>query len=176
MLSLLLRPLRQTVGVLMANDSPRQVAAGAALGMMLGLAPKGNLVAVALGVLLFSLRVNKPAGLATASLFSWIGLACDPFFHRLGAKLLRIEGLQTHYAWLYEQPLGPWIGFNNTVVLGALVAGLYLAYPCYLLAHLVAAKLQPPVAKWLMRYRVARALMGIDFTSRLGAAGLEGGS
>ncbi|TWT78244.1 hypothetical protein Pla123a_10350 [Posidoniimonas polymericola] len=176
MLSMLLRPLRQSVGVLLANDSPRQVAAGVAIGVMLGLVPKGNLLAVSLGVLLLSLRVNKPAGLAAATLFSWIGLAGDPFFHRLGGQLLKIDSLQPTLVWLYEQPLGPWIGFNNTVVLGSFITGLYAAYPCYLLSHMIAEKVQPPVAKWLMRYKVARALMGLDLTSRLNAAGIGGGS
>lgn len=176
MLSMTLRPLRQTVGVLLAHDSPRQVAAGVAIGVVLGLVPKGNLIAVALGVALLALRVNKPAGLAAATFCSWIGVAGDPFFHRLGAKLLGVDSLQPSLVWLYEQPLGPWIGFNNTVVLGALVTGLYAAYPCYLLSHMIAEKVQPPIAKWLLRYKVARALMGIDLTSRLNAAGIGGGS
>jgi uncharacterized protein (TIGR03546 family) len=176
MLSLLLRPLRQAVAVLLANDSSRQVAAGAAIGMLLGLTPKGNLLAVALGVLLFSLRVNKSAGLSAAALFSWLGIAADPFFHKLGAGLLHIKGMQPTYAWLYDQPLGPWVGFNNTVVLGAFVAGCYAAYPCYLAVRMGFELAQPPIAQWLLRHRVSRALMGLDFTSRLGGAGLGGGS
>jgi uncharacterized protein (TIGR03546 family) len=176
MLSLLLQPLRQTVRMLVTNDSPRQIAAGAAIGLMLGLAPKGNLIALSLGVLLLSLRVNKSAGLAVAALVSWIGVLADPFYHRLGDKVLAVPSLQTTYAWLYDLPLGPWIGFNNTVVVGALLVGAYSAYPFYLAVKLLLDRFQPPMAKFLMRYKIARAVMGLDFSSRLGAASLGGGS
>lgn len=169
MLSLFLKPLRGAAAVLLANDSPRQVAAGVALGMTLGLVPKGNLIAIALAVLLCSLRVNKTAGLMSAAFFSWIGLGLDGFAHRLGGKLLLIDSMQPTYAWLYEMPLGPWIAFNNTVVLGSLALGLYLMYPCYLTSRLVLDRAQAPLAAWVRRRRVARWLLGADLTSRLGA-------
>lgn len=176
MLSLLLGPLRHTVKTLLANDSPRQIAAGVALGVMLGLVPKGNLIAVSLAVLLFGLRVNKSAGLAAAAAVSSVGLWADPFFHRLGAKLLAMPGMQDAYAWLYDLPLGPWLGFNNTVVMGSVVTGLYLCYPVYLTVKLLLDRFQTPVVQWLMRYRVARALLGLDLSSRLGMASVGGGS
>jgi len=177
MLSLFLRPARNIVAVLAANDSSRQIAAGVAIGMLLGLTPKGNLIAMALLVMLFALRVNRTAGLLSAALFSTIGMATDPFTHRLGAKLLAIESVQPYFAWLYDAPLGPWIGFHNTVVLGSLVMGLYLFYPCYLVARLLLDRFQPPIARWIMRRRVARMLLGADLASRWGVpSGLGAGS
>ena len=134
MLSLLLRPLRGAVAVLLANDSPRQVATAVALGAVIGLVPKGNLIAVSLVVLLCSLQINRTAGLMSAAIFSWIGFYLDGFSHRVGAQLLSIEWLQPQFATLYDLPLGPWIGFHNTVVMGSLLVGLYLAYPVYVLA------------------------------------------
>src|SRR5690606_18678280 len=88
MLSLALRPVRQFAQAVIANDSPRQIAAGFMLGMMIGLVPKGNLSAVVLVMLLLGLRVNKPAGLAGVALFTWIGLFVDGFAHQLGSALL----------------------------------------------------------------------------------------
>lgn len=176
MLSLVLRPLRGFVAVLVANDSSRQIAAGVALGAVIGLVPKGNLIAATLAILLCSLRVNRTAGLLAAAAFSWIGLHADAFTHRLGASLLTIESLQPYYAAAYNLPLGPWIGFNNTVVLGSLVVGLYAAYPVYLIAKLLLDRYQAPLAAWLMRRRVARWLLGADLTSRLGLSGPLGAS
>ncbi|MEM9186541.1 MAG: TIGR03546 family protein [Planctomycetota bacterium] len=168
MLSLLLRPLRNAALVLLANDSSRQIAAGVAIGMVLGLVPKGNLIAVALGVALFGLKVNRSAGLLSAAAFSWMGAATDGFTHNLGAKALAVDGMQSTYAWLYELPLGPWIGFNNTVVLGSLLLGLYASYPCYLAAKLLLDRFQTPIAAWLKRRRVTRWLLGADLTTRFG--------
>lgn len=175
MLSLVVRPLRSAVSVLAANDSPRQIAAGVALGMVLGLTPKGNLIAVALGVLLCALRVNKTAGLMAAAAFSAVGVALDPITHNLGAHLLKVESLQSFYAWLYDQPLGPWMGFNNTVVLGSLVLGVYLAYPCYVAAESTLSRIQAPIAAWVKRRRLARWLLGVDVGSRLGINPTLGG-
>lgn len=171
MLSLLIRPLRQVVDIFITNDSPRQIAFGVAIGAVLGLVPKGNLLAVSLLILLFSVRANRTAGLLSAAFFAMISPLCDSFTHRLGDKLLAIDGMQSTYAWLYDMPLGPWFGFNNTVVLGAFVLGLYLTYPCYAASHLLVKKFQPPIAKWLMRYRLARWLAGADVTTRFGIPG-----
>jgi uncharacterized protein (DUF2062 family) len=64
MLSNVARPLRRAARALVAGDWSRQLAAGFALGMVVGLVPSGHLIAVSLCVLLFSLRVNKGLGLA----------------------------------------------------------------------------------------------------------------
>jgi uncharacterized protein (DUF2062 family) len=59
MLSRVVGPLRQAARALVTGDWPRQLAAGFALGLAVVLAPSGNLIAVSLCVLLFSLRVNE---------------------------------------------------------------------------------------------------------------------
>jgi len=132
-----LRPVRRTVDALVAHHSPRELAAGFALGMVLGLVPKGNLIAVSLLLLLFSLRVNAGMGLVAAALFSWTGGVLDPFTNKLGVYVLSIGSLQATYATVLSLPLGPWIGFNNTVVVGSLLVGLYSMYPVYWLSFVV---------------------------------------
>jgi uncharacterized protein (TIGR03546 family) len=135
MLSAALRPLRQIVQALLAHDASSQLALGFALGMVLGLVPKANLIALSLFVLLFSLRVNKGVSLLAAFAFSWIGPALDPFADKLGAHLLAAGSLQTTYATLFQLPLGPWFEFNNTVVVGSLVVGVWAFYPAYWLSY-----------------------------------------
>jgi uncharacterized protein (TIGR03546 family) len=134
--------LQRTAQRLVAGDSPHQLAAGFTLGMMLGLVPKANLIAVALGALLFSLRVNRGLAVAAAIAFSLVGAWADSFTHKVGASLLAIDSLQLMYAWLYGLPLGPWLGFHNTVVTGSLAIGAYLAYPMYWLVRTACRRLQ----------------------------------
>jgi uncharacterized protein (TIGR03546 family) len=165
-MSFLLKPLRQFAGALLGNDSPRQLAAGVTLGMMLGLVPKGNLIAVALGVLLFGLKVNRSAGLAAAMLFTLIGSFTDEFTHKLGKNVLETPWLQSTYAAIYDLPLGPWIGFNNTVVIGSLLLAIYLAYPCYWFSRWTFEAWQPRAAGLLRRYRVTRVLLGLQLTAK----------
>ena len=168
MSAIFMRPLRQMAQVFVANESPHQVAAGFTLGMMIGLLPKGNLVVIVLTVLLCALRVNRPAGLMAAALFSMVGFFFDPVAHQLGAWVLVWETARPLHTWLYELTLGPWTGLNNTVVVGQLLIGCYLIYPTYWLAHRFASTLQPRLNKWLLRYRIIRWLRGAELGSHWG--------
>jgi uncharacterized protein (TIGR03546 family) len=133
---------QRAVQRLVAGDSPHQLAAGFTLGMMLGLVPKANLIAMALCVLLFSVRVNKGLAVAAAVAFSLVGTWADPFTHKVGASVLAIDSLQAVYAAIYGLPLGPWLGFHNTVVTGSLLVGAYLAYPTYWLVRAACCRMQ----------------------------------
>jgi uncharacterized protein (TIGR03546 family) len=122
---------RRAVHALLAFNSSGQLAAGFAIGMVIGLVPKGNLIALSLCVLLFSLRCNKGLAILAAALFSCVAPWTDPFAHKLGIAALSLQPLQSTYASVYNLPLGPWLGFNNTVVAGSLLLGLYGAYPVF---------------------------------------------
>lgn len=166
MLAGFLQPVRLVVSVLIAHDSPRQLAAGISLGMLLGMVPKGNLTAVVLAGALFSLRVNRGAGLASAIAFSWLGMFLDPLAHRVGWQILSLQPLQHLFAACFELPLVPWSGLNNTVVVGQLVLGLYAVYPVYRLSLQLSQRWRDEVAEWLATHRPA-ALAGADDASRL---------
>jgi uncharacterized protein (TIGR03546 family) len=135
--------MRRTIQRLLGGSTPRQVAAGVTLGMILGLVPKENLIAVWLCAMLFMLRVHKGFAVAAAVVFSLASPWVDSFMHKLGVIVLSIDALQPAYAWLYHLPLGPWLGFHNTVVTGALLVGLYFAYPVHWLVSAACSRLQP---------------------------------
>jgi uncharacterized protein (TIGR03546 family) len=130
--------------------------------MILGLVPKGNLTALLLCALLFSLRVNKGLALLSAVLFSGIAPWADSFAHKLGFTVLGIDFLQPIYAFAFSLPLGPWLGFHNTVVTGSLILGLYLAYPVYLASGMICTRLSPIVSEWLQRERASQSEGGFD--------------
>src|SRR5438477_3620594 len=104
--------VRKTLRALLSSNAPGQLAAGFTIGMMIGLVPKGNLIAMSLCVLLFSIRCNKGIGLLAAIGFSFVTPLTDPFAHRLGMAALGLRPLQAAYASLFNLPLGPWLGFN----------------------------------------------------------------
>lgn len=127
---------------MLASNAPGQLAVGFTIGMIVGFVPKGNLVALSLCVLLFSMRCNKGLGLAAAVAFSFVGPWTDPFAHRLGLAALSLKPLQSTYASIFNLPLGPWLGLNNTVVVGSLLIGIYLAYPVFWITRLAFAAAQ----------------------------------
>src|SRR5262245_49660085 len=109
--------VRRTGRFLLAHHTSPELAAGFTLGMIIGLLPKGNLIELSLCVLLFSLRVNKGLALLAAVMVSSFATVVDSFAHKLGLIVLGFEPLQISYACLYNMPLGPWLGFNNTVTI-----------------------------------------------------------
>lgn len=136
-----------------AEGTPRQIALAVAIGMMLGLVPKGNLTSASLLILLFALRVNLGFGLMAACLFSLFAPMLDPIADRLGRVALAAGAVQWIGAQLFALPLVPWTRLNNTVVLGQLLTALMLAYPVYRVALRIDGRLRPGIAERLERLR-----------------------
>jgi hypothetical protein len=59
-------PIRRALSAFVAARSTNQIAAGFALGLVMLMAPQGNLIALSLCVLLFSLRCDGEPALEAA--------------------------------------------------------------------------------------------------------------
>jgi uncharacterized protein (TIGR03546 family) len=164
---ILLRPLRFLAQALIVETTPRQLAWGFALGMLIGLVPKGNLIAVALMTLFCALRINVASGTAAIFIFSWAGLLLDPWSHRLGQHLLTNESLRPVWTSLYNKNLVPWTSFNNTVVLGSTLIGLALLLPCYAIVRPFFNKFAPKWADYVRKFRVIHVLRGSELAGKL---------
>ncbi len=159
MLSWVLRPLTFLLRTLAAEHAPRQLALGLALGMVVGLVPKGNLTAVVLVALMMSLRVNLGTGLAAAAAFSWVGMLVDPLSHRVGLWLLSADLLRPLWTAWFALPLAAWSGLDNSVVLGSLVLGVSLFYWVYRLSLGVFQRYGPGLIGRLQQYRLAKIML-----------------
>ena len=161
-----IRPVRFLVQGIAAADTPRQLALGLAIGMLIGLVPKGNLTAVALTMILLGTRVNLATGMLGAFIFSWWSGWTDPLAHQIGCALLTHEPLQPLFAWLHALPLAPWTALDNTIVFGSLTLGIWLFLPVYHFGLLAFEKSQPWIATHLKRYYVAELLNRSEFAAR----------
>ena len=130
-----LRPRKFVWNALVSENSRRQIAWGIALGVLVGIVPKGNLIAVTLAGVLFAVRINLFAAMVTALICSMLGILFDPFFDHMGRSILSTASFQDFFARLYELPFAPWTAFNNTVVMGSLFVGLLQLYPTYRIAR-----------------------------------------
>lgn len=124
--------------------TPWQLALGCTMGMILGMTPKGNLIAVAVGFCVLALRLNLGAAMLSTVAFSLISPIFDPVTHRIGLALLASEQLRGVWESLYALPMGPWAGFHNTVVLGSFLCSLAAAYPFYHFLKRLFERLQRP--------------------------------
>jgi uncharacterized protein (TIGR03546 family) len=163
----LLRPFRWFFKTLVVVDTPHQLAFGLALGVLVGLVPKGNLLAVGLIVILCSLRVNLGSGLLSAFACSWAGELLDPITDKIGVFLLKHEQLQPLWTQLYDTSVVPWTNFNNTIVLGSFVLGLALFVPVYFGSRPIFAIFMPRLSAWVKRFHLASLLMGGKLTGKV---------
>ena len=162
-----LRPFRLFFKALVVDATPRQMAFGFALGVLVGLVPKGNLLAIGLMMLMCSLRVNLGVGLATVFVTSWAGMLLDPITHRIGEFLLKSDALKPLWETMYDTALLPWTDFNNTVVLGSFVLGAGAFLPLYFLSRPMFGLLTPRLVAWAQRFRLVSLLWGGELTGKM---------
>jgi len=154
---------------LSGQSAPGQLSMGLALGILVGLVPKGNLLAIVLGMMLAASRVNLGIAAAAIVCCSFASPLLDPISHRIGSWLLSQPGLANFWTWLYNQPVAPWTGFYNSVVLGSFIVGLLLLYPAHRLSRPVFEKYSVVAGAWVRRFWLTRALMGAEWATRVGA-------
>ncbi|MCG6156142.1 TIGR03546 family protein [Rubinisphaera margarita] len=166
----LIQCLRLFLRSLTAECSYREIAAGLAGGVLLGLVPKGNLLAVMLMIGVSSVRLSLPALFFSTFLFSWIAISLDGVCSSIGEFLLTNQELQPLWIWLYNQPVIPWTDFNNTIVLGSFVLGSVLIVPSYCAALPLTERYTPIVIGRMKKYRLATWLWGAEWAERVRSA------
>jgi hypothetical protein len=55
----------------------------------------------------------------------------------VGLAALSFQPFEATYASVLNMPLAPWLELNNTVVVGSLLMGLYIAYPVFWFTRLL---------------------------------------
>jgi uncharacterized protein (TIGR03546 family) len=129
---------------LAGESTPNHLAGGATLGLALGLLPKDTLLAYLLLVAAILFAANIFWTMASTLLFTAVGWIGESLLHKLGAIVLSNEVLLRVWAALYHMPVLPWTRFNNSVVMGGIVASLVLAYPVYRLSRSLLPKILSP--------------------------------
>ncbi|TWT83502.1 hypothetical protein CA13_49670 [Planctomycetes bacterium CA13] len=114
---------------------PHQLAWAVALGVLLGIIPHGNLVALAVLVVVLSVRINHAMAALTAIGVSFSATKLDPYSHQIGEYVLSHEALAPHLANAWGLPLMPWTEMNNTVVMGSFLIGVAALLPIFIITY-----------------------------------------
>ena len=108
--------------------SPTLISHSIAYGIVIGLIPKDNLLAVGGMACLFCLPLHRVSTILTMVLVSLLPWLTDPIAHQMGLSLLKPEAMREFWLSSMSMPLVPWLGIHNTVVLGGFLIGL-VTYP-----------------------------------------------
>lgn len=155
----LFKLLRSLVKTLHSDGSPAQIAFGIALGAALGLTPIANAHNLIVLLLLAVLNVSFAAGMFAWGVFVPIGFMLDPLFDRIGRWLLvdahALRPLWTSWGNIPGLAL---TNFNNTVVLGSVVAWLVLFLPVYWTARLAVVRYRATIGERVRQSRYYKLL------------------
>jgi uncharacterized protein (TIGR03546 family) len=155
---LLLKLLQQLIKALNSQGTPGQVAAGIALGSVLGLTPLINLHNLVIFALAMVVNVSFPGVMLGWVMFVPPGFVLDPVFDAVGHRLLiETPALTPIWTSLYNTPFSL-TNFNNTVVLGSFVSWLVLALPIYFLARLGIARYRATIYDRLAKTQFFKAV------------------
>jgi uncharacterized protein (TIGR03546 family) len=155
----MLKLVQSLVKTLHSEGSPRQVAAGIALGACLGLTPLINAHNLIIFALIVILNVSFGGGMLGWAIFTPFGFLFDPVFDRLGrALLLETPSLTPLWTAWYNAPGIPYTNFNNTVVLGSFVAWLLLVLPIFLLSRWAIARYRLTLGARVQQSRFYKAI------------------
>jgi uncharacterized protein (TIGR03546 family) len=155
---LLLKLLQSLVKALNSQGTPRQVAAGIALGSALGLTPIANLHNLAIVLAAMLLNVSLAGFSLGWAVFVPVGFALDPLFDAIGKALLGAPALRGLWTSLYNMPIVPFTKFNNSVVLGSLVFWVVAWLPIYFLSAWAIAKYREKVYERLKKTKFFQAV------------------
>lgn len=155
---LALKLILKFINVLNKDATPNAVAAGLALGMVLGFTPKFGLLGLFLLVLALLFTLNFSAVLVSAavfSIFAWVG---DPLFNKAGYALLTAPALKGLWTLLYNTPVVPWTRFNNTLVLGSFATGLALVLPAFFAFRWGVVKYRERILTAVRKWKITQIL------------------
>ncbi len=155
---LLLKLIQQLIKALNSDGTPGQVAAGIALGAVLGLTPLMNVHNLVLFGLALILNVSMPGVFLGWMVFVPVGFALDPLFNALGSWLLASAALRPLWTWMYNVPAMPFTNFNNTVVLGSFVFWVVAFVPLFFLARWGVDRYRARVYERLKKMRFFQAV------------------
>ncbi|RYZ85799.1 MAG: TIGR03546 family protein, partial [Proteobacteria bacterium] len=125
-MTLLLKQIFAFFRLLNSETGTNQLAAGLALGLVLGFSPMLSLQAFVVIFLIFFFRIQMGAAFLAAFFFTFVAFLLDPVADILGRWVLEAPSLRALFVELYNMPLVPLTRFNNSIIMGSGILGFLL--------------------------------------------------
>ncbi len=155
----LIKLIQSLFKALHSEGTPGQLAAGIALGSIMGLTPLVNVHNAIVFAAIVLLNVSFAGGMLGWALFVPLGFLLDPLFDWIGHALLLAEPLRDFWTSLSNMPVVPLTNFNNTIVLGSLVFALVFFIPLFLATRWAVARYRVTVGERVRQSKFYRGLM-----------------
>jgi uncharacterized protein (TIGR03546 family) len=155
-MALLLKQIFAFFKLLNSDTGTTSIAAGVALGFVLGMSPALSLQGLLVFTLMFFFRVQIGAAFLAAGFFAFAAWLLHPIFDALGSLVLGAEALAPLWTTLYNIPLLPLTRFNDTVVMGAGILALALTPVVFLASRALIGAYREQIVRRLRETRAFR--------------------
>ena len=162
-MGLILKQIFQFIKLLNSDTATNQIAAGMAMGFILGMTPAFSLQTLLVFACIFLFRIQMGAAFITAFFFKFAAFLLDPLFDQVGAAVLSMEGLKALFTTLYNMPIIPFTRFNNTIVMGSGVVSIALAPVVFILAKILVKKYREKVVAKFQESKLWKAVKATSF-------------
>jgi len=159
----MLKSLGKLVIALNGNLKKSQIAAGAAWGVMLGLIPLSNPFGIVIFIFSFFFTHNHSAKIFGLAIVKILSIFILPALDALGWQILHIDSLQPLFTAMYNMPFVPFTKFNNTIVMGGLIAGIVLWLPVFFLFMAFIPFYRNNIAPKIRESKIVKKLVNLPF-------------
>ncbi|MDR2257886.1 MAG: TIGR03546 family protein [Treponema sp.] len=163
----MIKTIAQLIVALNGNVKKSQLAAGFAWGVLLALAPLGNIFWIVLFVVSFFFKHNHASKVLVMAVLKLFSPLLAPLIDTLGWEILHIGALQPLFTSLYNMPFVPLTRFNNTLVAGGLAGGIVLWLPVFLLCMALIPLYRNIIAPKIRNLKIFKIVAKIPFVSSI---------
>jgi uncharacterized protein (TIGR03546 family) len=133
-----------------------------AFGLLLGVIPHGNLLALIVLLVVLSLKINHAMAGLTAVGATFLAAFLDPYSHEVGERVLTHPEFRNTLASAWRLPLVPWTDLNNTVVMGSFLIGLAGLAPVFAMTYPIFRRWAPKDGGATSRTGSSKATVSVD--------------
>ncbi len=162
-MTLILKQLFGFLKLLNSETGQNQIAAGIAVGFILGMTPALSLQTFLVFLVIFFFRVQAGAAFLAAFFFKFIAFLLDPVFHSVGSSVLEMPGLHALFTTMYNIPLLPLTRFNNSIVMGSGVVTVVLAPVVFFVSRMLIIKYRVTVVAKFKQTKFWKAIQATSF-------------
>ena len=162
-MSLLLKQIFAFIKLLHSENGNVPMAAGIAIGFVLGMSPMLSLQGFLMLIILFLFRVQIGAAFLSAFFFAFVAWVLDPAFDSFGRWILENPSLQPTLTTLYNIPFVPLTRFNNSIVMGAGVLAILLAPFVFMLANYLIAQYRVQIVNRFKQTKMWKFIQATSF-------------
>ena len=156
-MTLLLKQLFAFIRMINSDTGHNQLAAGLCCGLIMGFAPFISIQTLLVLALVFFFRIQMGAAFISAFFFKFIAWLADPVADILGRYVLEQESLRPLFVAMYNMPLVPMTRFNNSIVMGSMIASLLLVIPMFFVFRLLILKYRVTVVSRFQQSKIWKA-------------------